>query len=318
MGTAPEGATSGVRSGRPEGTWHEAMAYSSASDLVAGLAPRVGHAIQAGDLVTAVLEEEACRRLRSTLGAAADDVDFHDPRDVHNVPGFTTAARWARSGRRVATPGARALIVGQQLTDLPGCGPEYWARVCLGVEVATVGLPLTVLCPFPDLVADWDRVRATHPLLGMPGGSEPNPDRRPPHDVLREHPAPPLPDLGPPAAELEFRAKDLGTLRHLAAETACRGGIGPDRVDDVVLAVNEIASNSVEHGPGSGRLRLWTDTGVLVEIADAGRLTEQFPGMTLPPATGSRGRGLWMASELCDVMEVWNESGTVVRLSWRR
>jgi anti-sigma regulatory factor (Ser/Thr protein kinase) len=318
MGTAPEGTSSGVCADRPTGAWHEAMAYASATDLVIALAPRVGHAIQAGDVVTAVLDDEAGGQLRSALGAAADEVHFPDPRDVHSVPGFTTATRWARSGRQITAPGGRALIIGQQLADLPGCGPEYWARLCLGIEVAAAGLPLTVICPFPDATADWDRNRTTHPLLGRAGGAEPNPDYRPPQDVLREHPAPPLPDLGPPAAELEFRATDLGTLRHLAAETAGRSGIGPDRVADVVLAVNEIASNSVEHGPGSGRLRMWTDGGVLAEIADAGRLTEQFPGMTLPPATGVRGRGFWLASELCDVMEIWTEAGTVVRLSWRR
>ena len=37
--------------------------------------------------------------------------------------------------------------------------------------------------------------------------------------------------------------------------------------------------------------------------------------MVAPSAVGIRGRGLWLASELCDVLQVWSDSmGTVVRL----
>jgi two-component sensor histidine kinase len=36
-----------------------------------------------------------------------------------------------------------------------------------------------------------------------------------------------------------------------------------------VLAVNEIGSNSIEHGAGQGRLRLWvTDEAVTEDVAD--------------------------------------------------
>ena len=85
-----------------------------------------------------------------------------------------------------------------------------------------------------------------------------------------------------------------------------------------MLAVNELASNSVEHGPGAGVLRLWVDgdSGLVAEITDRGRLTDAFPGMVRPSTSGPRGRGLWLASELCDVMEVWNDDGTVIRVSW--
>jgi anti-sigma regulatory factor (Ser/Thr protein kinase) len=148
-------------------------------------------------------------------------------------------------------------------------------------------------------------------------GPVPNAAYRPPEEAVLDHPQPPPPDLGRPVSELHFRAADLGGLRHLVAGTAAAGGLGPDRVADVVLAVNEIASNSVEHGPGSGRLRLWTGDGLVAEVADAGRMRQPFPGMVLPPPAGARGRGLWLASELSDVLQVWTDDGTVVRMSWR-
>jgi anti-sigma regulatory factor (Ser/Thr protein kinase) len=316
MGTAPDSTSPGALTGRSGGPWHEAVAFASPAELVAGLAPRVANALRSGDSVTAVLDDEAGARLRAALGSASDAVDFPDPREVHSVPGFTTAARWARNGRQLHAPAARALIVGQQLLGLPGCGPDYWARVCLGLEVAAAGLPLTVLCPFPDAAADWSRVRPTHPQLTGNNGSTANPAYRSPRDVVGEHPLPPPAELGPPVAEFMFRGTDLGALRHLAAEIGARSGLDSERTADVVLAVNELASNSIEHGPGSGRLRMWIDNGLLAEVADAGRLTEPFPGLAQPPPTGARGRGFWLAGELSDVMEVWDHAGTVVRLSF--
>lgn len=39
-----------------------------------------------------------------------------------------------------------------------------------------------------------------------------------------------------------------------------------------------------------------------------------FPGLALPPVEGARGRGLWLVSELCDVLQVWSDDGgTVIR-----
>ena len=119
---------------------------------------------------------------------------------------------------------------------------------------------------------------------------------RPPVEALVEYPPPPPPELGPFAAELSFGAEELGDLRHLVAEVVGRSGAAPDRVADLVLAVNEIGSNSIEHGAGQGRLRLWvTDEAVTAEIADGGTADLPFPGMVAPSAVGVRGRGLWLA-----------------------
>lgn len=324
MSTAPDQGSSGLRGGRvgelrPGGPWHEAMPYTSPAHLAGLLAGPVSAAVAAGDLVVAVLGDETEQLLRTELGDTADGVEFLLPGSVHTVPGFTTAVRWARSVGRVDGAGGRAFVVGQQLLDPPGRGADYWTRLCLGVEVAGAGLPLTVLCPFHDDPGGWARVRATHPVLDAGTGSAGrNPDYQPPSEVLEGLEPLVRSELGAPSAELDFRATDLGRLRHLTSELAERGGLGPDRTADAVLAVNELASNSVEHGPGAGVLRLWVDgrSGLVAEIADRGRLTGSFPGMVRPSTSGPRGRGLWLASELCDVMEVWHDDGTVIRVSW--
>lgn len=314
MGTAGEGPAATVP-GPPAGGWHEAVPCSSTSELAARMAPRVGAAVAAGDPVVAVLTDDGRDALRHLLGDGAREVDFQDPAEVHRVPGFTVATRWARTSRRITTPGGRALVVGQQLDDLPGCGPEHWARLDMGLDVAIAGLPVTVLCPFPADSPNLRRIRATHPVLATGDGHVPSTTYRPPHEAVVDYPPPPPPDLGPPAAELVFDLAHLSELRHLVTVVAASGGLRSELVADVVLAVNELASNSVEHGPGAGRLRMWTADGVIAEVSDGGRLTVPFPGMALPPPEGSRGRGLWLASELSDVMQVWSgESGTVVRI----
>ena len=111
-------------------------------------------------------------------------------------------------------------------------------------------------------------------------------------------------------------------MRRLVRREAVLSGLGPFRASDLVLALNEIATNGVEHGSGLPRLRLWRTADELVgEIYDTERTRLPFPGMVAPPAAGSRGRGLWLASELTDVLQVWTADddpgcpdGTVVRV----
>ena len=95
MSTAPDHGSSGLRGGRlmelqPGGPWHEAMPYTSPADLAGLLAGPVGAAVTAGDLVLAVLGDEAEQLLRTELGATADGVEFllpgsraHRPRVHH-------------------------------------------------------------------------------------------------------------------------------------------------------------------------------------------------------------------------------------------
>ena len=56
-------------------------------------------------------------------------------------------------------------------------------------------------------------------------------------------------------------------------------GFGRDRTDDVVLAVNEITTNAVEHGPGDAEICLWSDAdGFVAEVHDRGVLNNPLPG----------------------------------------
>ena len=97
-------------------------------------------------------------------------------------------------------------------------------------------------------------------------------------------------------------------------------GLDRGRTADLVAAVNEVATNSVCHGGGRGTLRLWPEARTLVcEVSDAGHISEPLVGRQRPDGDTADGRGLWLANQLCDLVQVRSfRSGTVVRLLMRR
>ncbi|GAA4535574.1 ATP-binding protein [Pseudonocardia xishanensis] len=297
----------------PPGTVHEGVPYASPDRLAAELAAPLGRALEAGESVIAVLDPENRAALSAALGSAAVDVEWLDMVEVHRVPAFTVAMRWARLTRRAARPEQRTTVVAQH-TELPGVDRGHWARLDAGLTVALADLPITMLCACHE-TGDLDLLRATHPTLRMGGSSLPAGPLRDPVELVAEFPPPPPADLGPPLAALSFTLDTLAAVRRLVAETGPRTGLDPEHTADLVLAVNEIATNSVEHGPGAGELRIWGGPSTVAEVFDVGSMDVPFPGMVPPPPSGERGRGLWLASELTDVLQVWSdETGTTVRL----
>jgi anti-sigma regulatory factor (Ser/Thr protein kinase) len=108
-----------------------------------------------------------------------------------------------------------------------------------------------------------------------------------------------------------FDIDDLYQVRAAVAAHAAEIGLSLELANDVVIAVHELASNSVRHGPGCGRLRIWTDRLFLIcEIAD-GVLAGQDhaepaepPGAS-PDANGlpwpvESGHGLWLVGKVAD------------------
>jgi anti-sigma regulatory factor (Ser/Thr protein kinase) len=79
-----------------------------------------------------------------------------------------------------------------------------------------------------------------------------------------------------------------------------------------VLAVSEVASNALEHGAPPAAVCLWTTpSSVICQITDNGHFTQPLAGLVPPRANQSRGRGLWMAHQLCDQLYVWPHPTTI-------
>jgi anti-sigma regulatory factor (Ser/Thr protein kinase) len=116
--------------------------------------------------------------------------------------------------------------------------------------------------------------------------------------------------------QVDFGPDGLTLLRNLVAARAAAYGLAKAKAEDLVLAVHELATNSVRHGGGSGTFRLWRDGAALVcEISDRGWITDPLAGRRRPAADQPGGRGLWLVNQLCDEVELTTSpAGTVIRV----
>ena len=90
-------------------------------------------------------------------------------------------------------------------------------------------------------------------------------------------------------------------------------------MSEFVLAVHELASNSIVHGGGIGVVRAWQDDGAAVcEVRDRGRFDDPLAGRR-PPRPGQLGGwGLWIANVACDLVQIrTGAEGTTVRVRLR-
>ena len=142
------------------------------------------------------------------------------------------------------------------------------------------------------------------------------------YDDLRAVSAPfadPLSDPPPGADVLPFASGTLVGLRRLVNLRADAAGLTSERAGDLVLAVNEVATNSIRHGGGGGVLRIWQAGDMLVcEVADAGRIADPLAGRQRPASGQSGGHGLWLCNQICDLVQLRAfAGGSVVRLHTR-
>ncbi|AEV84143.1 anti-sigma regulatory factor [Actinoplanes sp. SE50] len=112
-------------------------------------------------------------------------------------------------------------------------------------------------------------------------------------------------DRPAPTLDSRFAAAALTDLRHTVRTAAAGAGLHGERLDDFIVAVQELITNAVRHGGGRGRLLLRRyDNTVTCEISDHG---SGFPGgvppiVSPPPAGVPGGRGLWLATQLSDTL----------------
>jgi serine/threonine-protein kinase RsbW len=113
-----------------------------------------------------------------------------------------------------------------------------------------------------------------------------------------------------------FDRSRVSALRHIVATRAAAAGLTGDRLDDFVVAVNELLTNVVRHGGGAGHVAVWSSDGAVVcEVSDHGagleRVTPQRPEPNKPG-----GWGLWLVRELTDTCAIkTGPGGTAVRIS---
>ena len=109
---------------------------------------------------------------------------------------------------------------------------------------------------------------------------------------------------------------DLSQVRALVLKHAREAGLAEGKTDDLVLAVSEVAANTLRYTQSAGTLAIWHDEKEIVcGIHDEGIITDPLVGQRDPGLDGPGGHGLWLVNEVCDRVELTSGAdGTTVRM----
>jgi anti-sigma regulatory factor (Ser/Thr protein kinase) len=280
--------------GVPTGLRHEAFVYASGEEFVRLAAPFVRDGLAAGETIVAALPPTSLAVLRDALGE--DGVCFVDITSVGRNPARLipfwrdvldrSPDRPVRGLSEQTYPGRTAAeydeaLLHEALTDIAFATAVDFRLRCLYDASAGVD---------PTTNAPAEKTFRTA-LSGVPDGAE--------HWV--------------------FGLADLGDVRQWVDAQAASHGLSRDRVDDLTLALHEICTNSIRFGGAKGTLSVWIADGSLIcDVADSGRIDDLLVGRVLPPLDGLGGRGVWLANQLCDLVQLRSGDGfTQVRLHTR-
>ncbi|MFB9239465.1 ATP-binding protein [Plantactinospora siamensis] len=111
---------------------------------------------------------------------------------------------------------------------------------------------------------------------------------------------------------------DLAVVRAFVHDRAVASGLSAERAELLVLAVSELATNTLQHAAGGGRVTVRVEGDeVVCEVVDRG--AARTFGREMPDAVQPRGRGLAIVERLCDgVSTATRPDGTAVVLRLRR
>ena len=298
---------------------HEALLYAGAGDFADRAVPVIATAVQAGEPVLVAVDVAKAELLHERLGSHSSRVQWVDIRAI------------GRNPARII-PVWRQFVAGHPGRRLWGFGEPAWAGRS-PAEMAEVqrherllnlafagAADFTLLCPYDTLSLDADVVEGAH--LSHPhvvsGAREESPAfvgldviARPQAALLAEPPA--------RRAELLLDGSSAEGLRAFVGEHVAEAELDPAQLDHLTLAI--AAVNGSMTAPGSrARLRVWQGSGAAIaELDDLAALADPLVGREWPPPSGGPTRGLWLANQLCDLVEVGSgPGGTVVRLHLHR
>jgi anti-sigma regulatory factor (Ser/Thr protein kinase) len=299
---------------------HEALLYAGEDEFVAAASAFLRAGIEAQEPALVVVSARKIDRLREALGAATSGVAFADMSDVGANPARIIPA-WHRFVAQHAASGTRLRGIGEPI--FPGRGADELVESQRHESLLNLAFAdaraFWLLCPYdtaslgPAVIAEAFR---SHPHVSG-GGSAVASSQYYGLAAIAGPFSAPLPPRPADAATFAFSDEsELRAVRRFLAAELAQKGIAGERRGDLLIVVNEIASNSLRHGGGYGELAVWrTDGRVVCEIRDEGRFGDPLADRRPPSDDRPGGRGLWLANQLCDLVQVRSfDSGTVVRL----
>ena len=302
--------------GASTGFEHQAVFYRSTDELIGSVLPFVRAGLDRGEPALVALPAGRLAAVARALGPDVSRVELVEMEELGGNPariipawrsfvaqhdgavGVRGVGEPAWAGRRDVELTEAALHEG--LINFAFDGGPRWRLMC---PYDASALPAYVL---DEALRSHPRTQgASSGHVGYAG-----------HQHARERFAAPLTAPPPQADLLPFGGDDLAGLRSSVATLARHAGIAGDALDELVLATHEVATNSIVHGGGAGEFRAWAEPGAfVVQVSDAGVIEDPLVGRDHVRDLDEGGRGLWLANQLCDLVQVRSSvGGTVVRL----
>lgn len=292
---------------------HQALIYEGADEYLAGTVPFLWAALEAEEPVLVAVGGKRAELLMRELGGDARWVQFVAIDEIGRNPAAIVLL-WRNFVDENNGP-VRGISEPVWSGRSPAAIEECHRQESLLPLVFAEDPAFALLCAFDAALLPGDtaeRVVASHRCVKRRGQTQENPAFDPAADFF----AGDLPAPSAAAEPLAFGLADLAAVRDRVAAAGAQAGLDPREVADLVTATSELAANSVMHGGGSGTLRFWREQGtVLTEVEDRGLIEDPLVGRRRPAITQESGRGLWLANQLCDLVQIRSgERGTVVRL----
>ncbi|KQZ87690.1 hypothetical protein ASD62_19345 [Phycicoccus sp. Root563] len=300
-----------------DGFRHEAFFCKDDDQFLAGTLPFITNGTAAGQPVLVAVGPARAELLRRGLGSNATKVEFVDPAELTANPA-RMIPRWRaftdlHPGQAVRGIG-EPIWAGRRRDEVAEC-QMHEALLNMAIHSDT---RLWLMCPYDtgtlssELLAEAQR---SHPVVIDVEQHRESTAFGGAHHVEalfgRD-----LPLAAVVVSRRAFGAQDYVAIRADTRAHALSAGVDDERAADLALAVHEVAVNSVTYGRGTGELRIWTTRDALVcELRSTGRIVDPMVGRLPPPADDENGRGLWMAHQLCDLVQVRSgPDGTAVRI----
>ncbi len=303
---------------------HEAFLYSRASEYVDQATTFIRDGLDAGEAVMVMVSSAKIERLRERLNGHSDGVRFADMSLIGRNPARIIPA-WQHFVARHADDASALRGIGEPIW--PGRSAAELAECQIHESLLNIafqdGPPFWLLCPYDAAGLDDEVVAEAmrhHPHM-VAGGVHHHSATYDPPDPAAPHAGRPLPPPPPDAEAITIDStRSLADVRRFTRRLASQAGLSSDRERDFVVAVNELAANSLLHGGGAASVHLWCDsTTIFGEVRDRGHITDPLAGRVAPSPHSIGGRGLWITNEVCDLVHIRSTpTGTAIRLRMAR
>lgn len=298
---------------------HEALLYRGV-DFLRWTTPFILDAVMTAKPILVAVSQPKIDELRRSLGTDAAKVRFEDMASIGRNPArimpvwreFVEEHTGSVQGvRGVGEP----IWAGRDSAELLECERH---EALLNFAFASSPAAFRLMCPYDteslsaSVIAE---ARRNHPTITEQGVSH----RSSLYVGLEAIARPfddPLPEPQQTPDEMRFDDAHLREVRAFVESQALERGVERTRVPDLVLAVDEAVTNSIRHGGGAGLLRIWSqDDKMICDVRDPGLIEQPLVGHVTPDANEPSGFGLWLANQLCDLVQVRTSTGgSTVRL----